>query len=53
MCVYVCVIPHNKARSLIFNVAESTSTQSEPGGACFPTQPSLPCQQETKSGDTV
>lgn len=49
-----CVFHHNKARSLIFNAAETTtSTQSEPGEACLPTQTFLPCQQETKSGATV
>jgi len=31
VCVRACVCPHNKARSLIFNATESTtSTQSEP-----------------------
>lgn len=51
----VCVCAHNKARSLIFNAAETTtrSTQSEAGEACFPTQTSLTCQQETRSGETV
>lgn len=54
VCICECVFPHNKARSLIFNAAETTtSTQSEPGEACFPAQPSLPSQQETKLGDTV
>lgn len=47
-CVYMSVFPHNKACSLIFNAAETTtSTQSEPGEACFPAQTNLPCQQET------
>lgn len=44
------VIPHNKARSLIFNVAESTSTRSQPGEVFFTI---LYLYQETKSGDTV
>lgn len=53
-CVCVCVLPHNEARSSIFNAAETTvSTQSEPAEACFPPQTSLPCQQETELGDTV
>lgn len=48
VCVYMSVFPHNKACSLIFNAAETTtSTQSEPGEACFPAQTNLPCQQET------
>lgn len=52
MCV--CVFPHNKACSLIFNAAETTtSTQSEPGEAFLPTQTTFRCQQETKSEDTV
>lgn len=54
MCVCECVFPHTKARSLIFNAAETTtSTQSEAGEACFPAQTSLPWQQETKLGATV
>lgn len=54
VCVYMSVFPHNKACSLIFNAAETTtSTQSEPGKACFPAQTNLPCQQETKLRDTV
>ena len=54
MCVCVralsmCVFLHNKACSLIFNAAETTtSTQSEPGEACFLAQTFSPCQQETK-----
>lgn len=54
VCVCQCVLPHNEARSSIFNAAETTvSTQSEPGEACLPPQTSLPCQQEAELGDTV
>lgn len=54
VCIYECVFPHNKACSLIFNAAETTTgTQSEPREACFPAQTNLPCQQETKLRDTV
>lgn len=48
VCAHASVFPRSEARSSIFNAAETTSTQPEPGEASFFAQANLACQQETK-----
>lgn len=53
VCAHASVFPRSEARSSIFNAAETTSTQPEPGEASFFAQANLPCQQETKLRDAL
>lgn len=53
VCVHASVFPRSEARSSIFNAAETTSTQPEPGEASFFAQANLACQRETQSRDAL